>query len=755
MSNRRRHATPLLLLLLLLGVAVVTVGIAGCGQDNRRASAGGRVGQSGANSQRSQTLLSTAANQLSDLPNQAITELRPPRVILDASQSSNSQDVEAMLVMLPNAERPVPALKVTTNNGRFRELGIRPGDLVKWYADQQSELANEFRTGGGQLSAEQRRELMRLPEADRAEVLEQMLSDMQNRDEIVSVSAYEVPVAQVVDSDTLIVDFSVLTEEETGRVPIEAPFRLEIIRYRDSRLEDLTTDIRRYAQRGVPVLGWEPSPDRLGVEQIVERLNQWLRQTSAEVDWQPTELLAGLPQSLGDNEQLQLLASDEALDRKAFSLPTEEKRIIQAQCYEGRLLQEATWARDIGNRVTEGQRDDVGRVDQLFDWLVRHVQLDDPDPNLPPYRPWQSLVHGHATAEGRAWVFAQLCREQDIPMVVLRVGGEQGPLWCGALIDGQLRLYDPRLGLAIQNTAGETATLAEVIENPELLSELDLDDTSYLPDGTKLDELEANIVAGPFALSRRAALLDLRLAGDDSLLLSVDADELAKTLKETPGISSAVLWPYPYQVIANQLDLSRNTRVRATWEFEPFVHKPLLWKARLLSFRGSRGQSIDANRGNLQTAQHDLRDAGRAYLNGRVRPTDDEIAAIQSEDANRAWTAAKENATYWQGLLSYDRGDYDVSSSWMTRAADSQKWRDGAVYNRARALEATGEPGNVEEARKLLESSEGPQAVGNRLRAKRMSAAKPNTDEAKPDDKLEAADAADSSDETESTDESE
>lgn len=734
MSNRHRHAMPWFLLLLLPVAIVIVASMQGCNQDSRRTGRAGRTGQMGASNQRSQTLLNLAADQLADMPDQAITELSPPSIILDASQSSDGQDVEAELTLLPEADRPVFVLRVPERNGRFREIGIRPGDLVKWYADQQSELEAEFRTGSRLLTLEQQREMMRLPEAEREKMLSQMQREMENQDELLSMSAFEMPVAQVVDTDTLMVDFSVLSDEQRQRLPVDTKFgpdddttfRLEIIRYRDSRLEDLVIDLKRYAARGVPLLGWEPSPDRLGVEQIVERLNQWLRQTTATVDWQPTPLLEKLPKSLREDEQLQLLASEKALERAAFSLPTEQLRYIQAQCYEGRLLQEATWARDIGNRVTEGARDDVQRVDELFDWTVRNLQLDEPSREQPPYRPWQSLVHGHATAAGRAWVFAQLCRQQDVPVVVLRVGGEQGPLWCGALVDGELRLYDPQLGLAILNSAGETATLAEVIESPELLAALDLDDVPYLPEGTTLDSLEANIVAGPFALSRRAALLEFRLAGDDSLLLNVDADRLAKSLEALPGVSSVSLWAYPFETIAQQLHgpegassrAVQEIRVRAAREFEPFVHKPRLWKARLLAFRGHTGQSIDESRGNLQTTVNDLRDAGRAYTSPLVRPTDDKIEALQSEEAHRAWAGAKDNATYWQGLLSFDRGDYQVSSNWLEKAATSPKWHDGALYNRARALEALGQ---IDEARQLLESSEGPQAVGNRLRARRLA----------------------------------
>jgi tetratricopeptide (TPR) repeat protein len=285
-------------------------------------------------------------------------------------------------------------------------------------------------------------------------------------------------------------------------------------------------------------------------------------------------------------------------------------------------------------------------------------------------------------------------------------------------VDDELQLYDPQMGLAILNDAGQTATLRELVEKPTLLDEFKLDNAPYLPNDAKLADLTLEIVADPLALSRRAALLEERLTGDAAMFLYVDADVLAAKLKEQPGVKSVILWPYPFQILADQLNASLSTRTRAALAFEPFVHKPNLWKARLLAFRGDSGQSIDASRGNLETTIDDQRDAGRLYTSESVRPTDATIAALQSDDVRRAWTAAKQNATYWQGLLSFDRGDFEVAENWLEKAGEFDDWREGAKYNRARALEAKGD---VAGARKLLESSTGPQSTGNKVRARRLA----------------------------------
>lgn len=753
-------------LLAVIGALVAALLSGGCQRDTRSVGQAG-IGDVASSSTRSQTILDSAAGALADLPEQSILVLRPPSVVLDATKSSDGQDVMAELTTLSTEAFPTyNILRVPKGNARFKALSVKPGDMIKWYANQQSELASEYSGGGQRLSpgqvlavfqlpVEQQRaiasarasqgdtqlqDILRLPEVQREEVLDSMQGEMNRTDEdIISTTAFEFNVEQVLDTNTLQVDLSSLSPQEQGRLLVEVPMRMEIYRFRDTRFSDLLIELNRYARRGVPLLGWEPSPDQAAIEQIVERLNQWLRQTKTTVEWQPTELLESLPQSLRETPELELFVSDEALNRSAFSLPSDELRDKQAQGYEGRLLQEATWARDISNWVTDDLRNDRDRVDKLFDWTVRNLQLDEPNRKMPSQRPWQAMLHGHATPEGRAWVFAQLCRQQEIPVVVIRPAGNDGPLWCGALVDDQLLLFDPGIGLPIEGDDGQTLTLAEVRADPSALDSLSLEDEPYLPDDVDLERLSAEVVAGPFSLTRRAALLESRLSGEDSLLLAVDADQLATDVQKSGGIESVVIWPHPYEATANQLRVgsnlsestpeqsrqARNLRTRAAIEFEPFVHKPRLWKARLLHFRGDSGTTIDTSRANLETKIDDHRDAGRLYTDENIRPTDRTLQQLEADEVRRAWTAAKQNATYWLGLLSFDRGDYETALTWLNRAADNPQWQPGARYNQARTLN---ELGRTEEAIELLETSDGPMSQGNRLLAERWRkqlAAKP------------------------------
>lgn len=684
----------------LLGGVLVFTSIGGCKRPQRTPLRGGPVVTS---SERSRSLLESAANELDELPEQSIVDLKPPSVIVDAMRSSDGQDVMATLEAAPRAPAGVYNV-IKARNGRFKSLSVQSGDTVKYYINQQSELASEFGGGGGRLTPVQIDRILKLPVDQREAVAESMAAENQSYEgDIITTTAVDLTVAQVIDDRTLII-------EEAFRLPIEQPMRLEIIRFRDVRFREMRLDRTQYAEYGVPRLGWEPSPDFAAVQQIVERLNKWLRQTAAEVQWSPAKLLSTLPEELRD-EQMELFVSDEALRRKAFSLSSEELRATQAVAYEGRLLQEATWARDIGDWLTRDEFDPLTRVDLLFDWTVRNLQLDADDELLPAYRPWQSMVLGHATAAGRAWVFAQLCRHRDIPCVVVRPQGEGDLWWCGVLIEGELHLYDPRLGLPLPGPEGQTATLANLREDPKLLAALDLPDQPYWPAEQSLENVTCEIVAGPFALTYRAALITERLTGSSSLLLAVDTAALAESLAAIEGVEQVRLWPYPYQTLLDQLTQRRRLRTRAAIEFDPFVYKPQLWKARMLHFRGREGRRSDSSRGNLTTEVDDHRDAGQLYTDERVRPRDSSIEKLEDEDTRNAWSATKAGATYWLGLLAYDRGEPAIAQNWLKLAEDYETWQTGAQYNKARSLEALGK---TDEAIELLEQS---QQSGHRVRA--------------------------------------
>ncbi len=139
-------------------------------------------------------LFTTVVQQLRDLPSYVDTELTPPTVVLDSKSSSDGQDVLAICGMAPgHRDGPINCITATTHNGRFRSLGVRPGDVLKYYV---------------------------LYDEDSAET------------GISQTVSMDLNVAQVLDDNTLLVEGGL-------NQPVTEPAKIEIWRYSDERLNDI------------------------------------------------------------------------------------------------------------------------------------------------------------------------------------------------------------------------------------------------------------------------------------------------------------------------------------------------------------------------------------------------------------------------------------------------------------------------------------------------------------------------------------
>lgn len=666
---------------LIVGLLLASVASAGC----QRQAAPSKQSQQSAlrRADRSEALLNAAVAQLNDLPSAVDVRLRPPTVVLDATKSADGNDVLAVASANPAIPgNPVNLLFVPVNNALFRHHGVKSGDIVKYYV-LNDETVDE----------------------------ESIASGFTRR------VALDLVVAQVIDEQTLMIEGALAAAVPT-------PERLEIWRYVDDRLIEIYRQLRTYRDRRLPPLGWEPSPDAKVLTQIVAWLNQWLRQSRPKTDWKVDALRDSLAPGLLGDALLAPHISNDALSAEAF------------QPHEGQLLQEAVWHRDISRWARGDSFDNVQRAAALFDWTIRNVQLD-ADEAARPYRPWHVLSYGHGTAEQRAWVFALLCRQLGLDAVVLALpsadkagSGEStvpgaATFWLTALVEsGQLYLFDTRLGLPIRGPGGDgVATLQQVQQDDSLLRQLDLSDTAYPVTAEAAQRVVAYVVADPFELSRRAQQVESKLTGDDRLALAVDPAALAAQLTGLKQAGDVKLWEFPIRTLRAQLTLggvpARNVDVLA---FEPFAVRPVLWKARTRHFQGRRQVIAADSTPADEEVLDDHAEAARLYSSPEVRPPERTIQQETSPEKRRVDTAAKLNAAYWLGLLSFDLGRLEVAAQWFGRPElqeASSPWSTGVRYNLARTLEAQG---RLVEAADLLEQGTSPQHHGNQLRARKLRA---------------------------------
>ena len=304
----------------------------------------------------------------------------------------------------------------------------------------------------------------------------------------------------------------------------------------------------------------------------------------------------------------------------------------------------------------------------------------------------------------------------------------KSPLLVGVFIGDELELYDPQLGLPLRNKDGDVATLADVAEDDGLLRQFDVDgEYAYGVTAEQMSGVEALVVASPLQLSRRAAELEASLEGENFVRLSADVQALADRLAKLPQVKQTKLWLQPFQAYVDEQTIGPESRVLAVDEFAPMAERPQLWQGRVLHLQGNKGVRADERNDPLAEARDGHQQALVLYQKPTVRPGKATLAKL--EPAKRpVYAASKAAAGYWLGLLSYDRGNYDVALDWLgDRTLDqknSSRWANGARYNLARTQEALGDN---EAAIKTLESDpkDAPQRHGNLLRAKQLAAAPP------------------------------
>jgi tetratricopeptide (TPR) repeat protein len=626
----------------------------------------------------SSMVIDSISRTLNHLPEEVVTELTPPRVILDDSKSANGLEILAILDVTPEVpDGPFNYLSVPEGNANFSNLKVQAGDVVRYFVKYD---------------------------------LEDLEQGFEN------VTYLELTVRRLDANNpqnALIVEGGL-----NGRVDV--PHRIEIWRFSDKRMIEIYNRIsRHYSNEPKPLVGWEPSPDESALVHVVDRLNHWWRNLPDEKgSWQASRLVEKLPDEIRKSKKMIPLITDKALEENDF------------EAWEGRLLQEAIWLRDISTWAKADGLADLEVAGKLFDWTIRNIQLDRAGNAAIIHHPWQALMYGHGTAEDRAWVFAELCRQQQLDVVMLAVatGEDQPKWWLPALMsDGKLHLFDTHLGLPLPGVVpGSVATLDEVASHPELLDQLAIEGADPYPISASAFQQEegprvtAWLVASHLQLSHRAATLQQTLKGENFVVLAADIQRIEEELETMPDVAEVELWPYPFISLIKEFNANPAARSVAALRFLIFAQRPRLWKARVLHFQGN--QDIPSGESNDPLAQPNLghREATELYQNRRVRPGEDTLDSLEPAQ-QEIYRTCKADASYWLGLLSFDVGNYKVASQWLEmrtlKANPNGPWTAGARYNLARVYEALGKPA---EAIELLEQDDSPQRHGNLLRARQL-----------------------------------
>jgi hypothetical protein len=524
----------------------------------------------------------------------------------------------------------------------------------------------------------------------------------------------------------------------------------------------------------------EHNPNRQA-RQVTYHLNSWIETQPADQRWfADRRLIRTLPLEIRTAPGFDEMVSDRSLAilefRPSDVLFLEEARWLKGLTSWVTLQPDApeltAWINE--SQLTGDTAEQLPICSKLFDWTVRNLQLDEllpypkkttagptADPNAqdqsgdwpPPMRgipgpgyqyfPWHVLQYGHADALQRARVFILLCRQIGVEAVMLGIDTKSGrptPWLPAVLLDDQLYLFDTQLGLPIPDKQGQgIATLAQVMADPGTLESLDVGTKYKYPVNQKdLEQVVAMLDTTPEYLSQRMKVLESNLGADWQLVLTTSPTAVKKQLESCEGLKDTRLWAVPYECVMYQGTYQALLQRDPELSREEYAQHGVFMELSDLA-RGRRRhligefESTDSDKGAIawylasrvtNTSLEGLDSAEKARLKLGMKR---QKGMSQFEWESRLSTGkaqlilAKQDASYFLGLIHFEKRNYDVASTWFqTRTLEAYPdgpWTAGARCNLARCQEALG---NYDEARRLYQIDESPQRHGSLIRARRL-----------------------------------
>jgi hypothetical protein len=414
---------------------------------------------------------------------------------------------------------------------------------------------------------------------------------------------------------------------------------------------------------------------------------------------------------------------------------------------------------------------------QVFDWVVRNIQLlpssDDGEADALPLNdsdagpaaaglpglgyqryPWQTLLYGRGDYVERANLVVLMLRQLDIDSTVLAVPATDVDAlptpWVVAVKAGsELYLFDTRLGLPVPGKKpGQIATLEDVRSDSSLLKSLDLtvkesldDDTDYWVRPSDITDLVALMYLSPESISRRMAVLESKLIGDDRLLLVAKPSRLAERFKAkgvTPepwnvGFQTAqyrqavrdaiarssfddeladrINWYYSDEAYIDQFTRYRTSRARffaGNFDLQERKYNAIESFQHLM-YRDELIDELGSNR-KLQRQLGILKKSGQS-----ASEYQSQLSGVQSQ-----MRLVRRDAGFFLAQSHFDNGSISTAANWLERLLpkeDAKRWKEGIEYLLGRALEGRRDYLNAID---VYRESESAQTHGNLIRARML-----------------------------------
>ncbi len=384
----------------------------------------------------------------------------------------------------------------------------------------------------------------------------------------------------------------------------------------------------------------------------------------------------------------------------------------------------------------------------------------------PGYRthPYQTMMYGTGDYLARARVFIGLCQQLNIDVVMLGIekDNEIKPWLPAALIGKKLYLFDSLLGIAIPTPAGKIATLSDVIKDSSLLTRLNLTtderivlgemanttNTDYRVTKDDLENVVVLVDASPEQLSRRMAILENALSGNERMELTVDPTSLKQQLSSNEAIKKVVLWDVPFKTVVFRNVLIQAIRAASTDnELQVRIRRLILDESVIDNFTLFQTAKTRYLQGLFDTPRGSKKYSCIRLLSD-MRYTNEEIAGVAQNDwllaalnIRQAGQSAQNfarriailkgtmgririDAAYFLGVANFEWGSPSTAINWFDRVVDFDqegRWNDGINYSKARCYESLGD---YEKAislyRQEKRKTKSRQIIGNLIRSRML-----------------------------------
>jgi hypothetical protein len=230
--------------------------------------------------------------------------------------------------------------------------------------------------------------------------------------------------------------------------------------------------------------------------------------------------------------------SDPRAVRKQFGLGDDELAEINSTSFtllDAHYIDFCQLLRDAAYSLSVDQLPPLERAQAAFEWIMRQVQLPRMLRPLPVAPTQFVLRRGWGSALERSLAFLAMLHQLGIPGCIVALPDEAGGgrliSWIpGALTDGEIYLFDTRMGIPLPSPDGKgVATLRQIRSHANPFEHLRLDEKhSYDVKKEQVQRAEILLTVPLSGLAPRMKFLDATFAGRQKTRASVDWETLLK-----------------------------------------------------------------------------------------------------------------------------------------------------------------------------------------------------------------------------------